>query len=122
MLVADRIEVLRNVRAYRDGDYGDDYGDDDYGDDYGDEAYGNRKSIRGTVRYVEPRDRLISLDVGYGERAWVRFDNRTVVEFDGRRYQPVDLEQGDLVRIEAQRRGNDWVAEVIHVQRDATDF
>lgn len=103
-LVAQSIKLLRDVREQGGNDYGQD------------------RSLRGTVRYVQLRDRVISLDVDYGERVWVRFDNRTIVEYDGRRYQPADLESGDVVRIEAQRYGNDWVAEVIHVQRDSRRY
>lgn len=99
-LLARSIEVVRNVR---DGGYGGGYGQD----------------LRGPIAFVDPRARVISLDGGgYGNATRVRYDSRTTVEYQGRRYRPEDLERGDLVRIEARRIGNnEWLAERIVVER-----
>ena len=102
-LWARSIEVVRNVR---DGGYG------GYDGGYG-------QDLRGAVAFVDPRARLISLDGGgYGNATRLRYDSRTTVEYQGRRYRPEDLERGDLVRIEARRIGNnEWLAERIVVER-----
>lgn len=107
-LWARRIEVVRNVR-----------------DGYGGGEYGNE--LRGSVGYVDPRARVIELDRGgygssYGGNAGrVRYDERTVVEYQGRRYRPENLERGDLVRIQTRQLGNEWLAERIWVERSVRE-
>lgn len=103
-LWARSIEVVQNVR------------DQQGGSQYGDE-------LRGAIGYVDPRARVIEIDRGgyggsYGSsRARVRYDERTQVEYQGRRYRPEDLERGDEVRIRARPVGNEWLAEEIWVER-----
>jgi hypothetical protein len=104
-LWARSIEVVHNVR-----------------DGYGGGQYGNE--LRGAVGYVDPRARVITLDRGgYGNSygggdTRMRYDDRTTVEYQGRRYRPEDLERGDLVRIQARQWGqNEWLAERIWVER-----
>lgn len=99
-LWARHIEVVQNVRDRQGGG-----------------QYGNE--LRGAIGYVDPRARVIEIDGGgYGaNRARVRYDDRTVVEYQGRRYRPQDLERGDLVRIQARQQGNEWLAERIWVER-----
>lgn len=107
-LMARSIEVVRNVR-----DQGGGYGND----------YGQSNVLRGTVSYVDPRAQAITLDGGYGSgRTQLRYDNRTVVEYQGRRYRPENLERGDVVSIQARRYGNQWLAEYIRVERDSTRY
>lgn len=98
---ARTIEVVRNVRE---------------GGGYGGSAYGNE--LRGTVGYVDPRARVIRLDgAGYGGNV-ISYDSRTIVEYQGRRYRPENLQRGDLVRVQARRLGNaQWIAERILVER-----
>jgi hypothetical protein len=112
---ARSIEVVRNVRdSYGGGQYGGQYGSD----------------LQGAVGYVDPRARMIELDRGGsggsyggyggsygGSLVRVRYDERTVVEYQGRRYRPEDLNRGDLVRIQARPLGNEWLAERIWVER-----
>lgn len=100
-LWARTIEVVRNVR--------DGYGGDQYG--------GNE--LRGNVAYVDTRARTIELERGgsYGDSGRVRYDERTVVEYQGRRYRAEDLDRGDLVRIQVRRIGNELLAERILVER-----
>lgn len=102
-LWARTIEVVQNVR-----------------DGYGGSQYGNE--MRGAVGYVDPRAGVIELDRGDGNtyggsRARVRYDDRTVVEYQGRQYRPENLDRGDLVRIQARQQGNEWLAERIWVER-----
>lgn len=104
---ARRIEVVRNVREGQSGG-----------------TYGNE--LRGTVGYVDTRNRVIELDRGgyggsYGSAGGrVRYDSRTVVEYQGRQYRPENLDRGDLVRIQARQvSSNEWLAERIWVERSA---
>ena len=118
-LLARSIEVLRDVREQ--GGYGSGYGGQ-YGNDYG-SGYGNTSELRGSVVHVDPRAQVIGLDgAGYGGGNQVRYDGRTVVEFQGRRYRPENLERGDIVRIQARRMGNGWLAERIWVERDSNRY
>lgn len=110
-LLARSIEVVRNVRDGGAGGY-----DGDYGGDYG---YGG--DLRGSVVRVDARARLIRLEgVGraYGDDMQLAYDDRTTVEYDGRRYRPEDLQRGDVVRIRARQVGDGlWLAERIIVER-----
>ena len=123
-LLARRIEVVHNVReGYRDDRYGDDYyGDDRYGDNYGNDGYGD--GLRGAVAFVDPRAQVIGIDRGgYGGRPEeVRYDSRTQVEYRGQYLRPEQLERGDVIRIEARRWGNGWLAERILVERNVRDY
>ncbi|MBW3550492.1 MAG: hypothetical protein KY442_06600 [Proteobacteria bacterium] len=123
-LWARSIEVVHNVRdGYRGGGgRGDHYGPG-YGGQYGDQ-------LQGTVGFVDPRARVIELEAGghgggyrggYADRAQVRYDRNTTVEYRGRRYRPENLERGDLIRIQARRWGNDWLAERIWVERSVRE-
>lgn len=141
-LLARSIEVVRNVRDGYQGDrYGEPrYGDPGYGqprggagdggyrDDYGSrDRYGDgfNNSLRGTVSHVDPRSQMIEIDTGaslggYGDgaRARIRYDQRTLVEFQGRAYRPENLDPGDLVRVQVRQLGrNEWLAERVVVER-----
>lgn len=50
-----------------------------------------------------------------GEVVTVHYDANTVVEYQGRRYSPENLERGDLVEVEVSRLNGRWVAEEILV-------
>lgn len=110
-LWARQIEVVHNVR---DGHGGGNYGSD----------------LRGAVSFVDPRARVIGITSGgysarggyNGRREQVRYDNRTVVEYRGRRVRPEQLESGDIVRIQARRSGNGWLAERVVVERSVREY
>lgn len=97
-----QIEVVRDVRDGGSG-YGGGYGSD----------------LRGSVAYVDTRNRTIRLDgAGYGSNMQVLYDARTTVDYQGRSYRPENLERGDLVRIQARQVGSSqWLAERIIVER-----
>jgi hypothetical protein len=106
---AERIEVTYDVTQ------GDARGDDRYASD-----------LRGTVRFVDLRDRIVEVEpIGsstYGrdrDVVVVHFDDRTRVEFEGRRYTPENLERGDEVEIEISESGTRLIADEITVVRDA---
>ncbi len=97
-LWARSIEVLRNVRdAGYDGGQGND--------------------LRAAVVFVDPRARTIRLDGSGAGVAYVSYDARTTVEYQGRIYRPENLQRGDLVRIQVRRAGAGWLAERIFVER-----
>lgn len=102
-LHARQIEVVQNVRDAPGG------------------GYNNNGQLRGVVNDVDPRNRLITLGRdGYsGGREQVSYDDRTQVEYRGQRFRPEQLDAGDVVRIQARRWGNGWLAEWIWVEVDA---
>lgn len=89
--------------------------------------------LRGVVRSVDTRDRTLELETSsYGSNNFstggstgsiggsariveVQYDSSTIVEFEGRRYQPENLERGDLVEIEIRDLGSRLIAEEILV-------
>lgn len=115
-LLADEIQVLYDVS----GGVGDNGG-------YDDPAV--TRNLRGTVRYVDTRDRTVEVDTsarGFSSGSTgrtgvvvVRYDAQTVVEFEGRRYQPENLERGDEVEIDVRDVGGQLLAEEIMVVNDA---
>lgn len=103
-LVARRIDVVQNVRDAHGGGY------------YGGE-------LRGAVAYVDPRSRVIGLTRGgySGREERVYYDERTAVEYRGQFYRADELERGDVLRVQARPRGNDWWAERIWVEVNVRD-
>lgn len=94
---ARHIELLQDVRG-------------------GSGQYGNQ--LGGAVAFVDPRARVIEFTRGgySGVPERVRYDERTQVEYRGRLYRPENLERGDVIRIQARRWGNEWLAERILVE------
>jgi hypothetical protein len=89
--------------------------------------------VQGTVERVSTRDRYIVVDpeddnTRYGLRnegsgngdVIVYFDDRTPVQYQGRTFQPADLEPGDRVRVNVERSGDRLMAEQIQVLYDTT--
>ena len=103
-LVARRIDVVQNVRDAHGGSY------------YGGE-------LRGAVAWVDTRSRVIGVTRGgySGREERVYYDERTAVEYRGQFYRPDELERGDVLRIQARPRGNDWWAERIWVEVNVRD-
>ncbi|HEX7184311.1 MAG TPA: DUF5666 domain-containing protein [Thermoanaerobaculia bacterium] len=81
--------------------------------------------LRGTVRYVDTRDRTVEIERSSGYSSGrdnivvVRYDTRTIVEFEGRRYNPENLERGDVVEVELSNTGGQLLAQEILVVADA---
>ena len=126
-LMVEEIEVLYDATGGTgstgtQGTYdNDDYDNDN--DNYDDEV--RVSELRGTVRSIDTRDRTLELETSrYGSNNFstggstgstgsnstriveVSYDAQTIVEFEGRRYQPENLERGDLVEIEIRDLGN----------------
>ena len=86
--------------------------------------------VRGTVESVDRGSRTIIVDVdqgyrtdlrgGSGDEVAIYYDDRTIVEFDGRSYRPEDLERGDRIAAEVDDRSGRLVADQIEVLYDVT--
>ncbi|HKH43678.1 MAG TPA: hypothetical protein VKM72_03350 [Thermoanaerobaculia bacterium] len=126
-LLVNEIQVLYDVS----GGVGDTGGYDNGG------TNNSTRNLRGTVRYVDTRNRTVEVDTYAQSQGFsagstgssgsttrsgvvlVHYDAQTVVEFQGRRYQPENLERGDEVEIDARTISGQLVAEEILVVRDA---
>lgn len=106
-LVADVVTVVRDASPGTSGSYPDD-------------SYGT--TVTGTVRYIDTSRRTIELDRGYGNGILVvEYDDRTPVSWNGRTYNPADLERGDEVQVRITNLGNDrYRAETISVVRSVS--
>lgn len=112
-LWARTIEVVQNVRE--SGAYG-----GSYGGAYGGSPYGG-SALEGAVRYVDTRRRSIEITRGgySGQAEQVWYDERTRFTYQGRRVSPEQLERGDIVRIDARRTGQGWIADAVTVTVNA---
>ena len=141
-LLAQQIEVLRDVTGGGSSDstgvlggYDD---DDDYRNDRNDrndrdDDYNLSEDLRGTVRYIDTRGRTLEIEPVRNSRFTtdsgssssrsgvivVHYDAQTVVEFEGKRYTPDNLEQGDEVEVDVRDSGGRLMAEEIVVVRDS---
>ena len=89
------------------------------------------RNLRGTVRYVDTRNRTVEVQTSSSSRYFssgstgqsgvvvVNYDSQTVVEFQGRRYTPENLERGDEVDIDVRDSGGRLLAEQILVVNDS---
>jgi hypothetical protein len=120
------IQVLYDVS----GGVGDNTGTYGSNGSYGSNSNVDR-NLRGTVRYVDTRDRTVEVETtsrgfttgsaGQSQSGVVvvQYDADTLVEFQGRRYQPENLERGDEVEIDVRDTGGRLLAEQILVVGDA---
>ena len=139
-LYARDIEVTYDVTsADRRDDDDDRYSDrDDDRYDRDDDRYDDRdrddaevSEIRGRVRYLDENRKILELeDASYGwgsnrddrdDVVEIHYDSGTVVEFEGRRYQPGNLERGDQVQVEVRDTGSRYVADEILVVASVRD-
>jgi len=113
-LMVEEIQVLYDVTSNTTDDYDDDRNDND--------SYGTRtQELRGTVRYVDTRDQTLELEPSTGRSGLVvvHYDASTIVEFEGRRYKPENLERGDRVEVEVRELNGRMIAEEILVVGEA---
>ena len=131
-LLAEQIEVLHDATGGTSstGVLGD-YGDDDYRNDRNSD-YNLSEDLRGTVRYIDTSDRTLEIEpvrnsrftTGSSSRSnviVVHYDAQTVVEFEGKRYTPDNLEKGDEVEVDVRDSNGRLMAEEIVVVRDSRD-
>lgn len=122
-LFVQDIAVLYDVTG---GNQNDRYSQDDR---YRDDDLATRE-LRGTVRSLNTRDRTLEIQPsssGFttgrtGDIVVVHYDSGTIVEFEGRRYQPENLERGDEVEIELSQSGGRLMAEEILVVGDSNSL
>jgi hypothetical protein len=82
---------------------------------------GRGSEVRGQVRYVDSRSRVIQLDSNRGNLS-LDYDGRTQVVFGNRRYSPSSLERGDYVSARILRDGRRRAyADRIVVERSVRD-
>jgi hypothetical protein len=88
--------------------------------------------LRGTVRWVDEDRRMLELEDiswGFGSRrdndrddvVQIYYDSNTMVEYDGKRYRPENLERGDEVEIEVRSSGSRYEADEIQVVENVRD-
>lgn len=74
------------------------------------------QDLRGTVRSTDTSGQTLDIErPGRTDVAVVHYDDRTVVEFEGRQYTPDNLEQGDVVEIQLRDGGRGMIAQRIVV-------
>ena len=130
-LLAEQIEVLHDVTGGSSDTSGVLGG---YGSDNDNDDYALSEDLRGTDRYIDTRDRTLEIepvrnsrfttDRGSSSRSdvvVVHYDAQTVVEFEGKRYTPDNLERGDEVEVDVRDTGGRLMAEEIVVVRDSRD-
>lgn len=111
-LMVEEIQVLYDVTSNTS----------DNDDRYDNDTYGTRtQELRGTVRYVDTRDQTLELEPSTGRTGLVvvHYDSNTIVEFEGRRYKPENLERGDRVEVEVRELNGRMIAEEILVVGEA---
>lgn len=119
-LMVEEIQVLYDVTSNTSDDNYDDRYDNDNDND--NDTYGTRtQELRGTVRYVDTRDQTLELEPTSGRSGLVvvHYDASTIVEFEGRRYKPENLERGDRVEVEVRELNGRMIAEEILVVGEA---
>jgi hypothetical protein len=85
--------------------------------------------LRGTIRYIDTRNRTLEIETTSRSFSTstrdsgmvvVQYDAETTVEFQGRRYDPENLERGDEVEIDTRTlSGGRLLAEEIVVVGDS---
>lgn len=113
-LMVEEIQVLYDVTSNTSDN------DDRYDNDNA--PYDTRTTeVRGTVRYVDTRDQTLELEPSTGRSGIVvvHYDSNTIVEFEGRRYKPENLERGDRVEVEVRELNGRLIAEEILVVGEA---
>ncbi|HEX7150753.1 MAG TPA: DUF5666 domain-containing protein [Thermoanaerobaculia bacterium] len=113
---ADNITVVRSVS-------GNNSGSGTYG---GSGTYDDRAVVRGTVRSIDTYNRTIELEnsswiSGFNTNAStmrVQYGSNANVVFNGQSYPVTNLERGDMVEVEIDRSGSNYLANRITVVRD----
>jgi hypothetical protein len=110
-LIAEDIQVLEDVT----------------GNGVGSGSNDRTSDLRGTVRYIDTRDRTVEIEPSRSTSfstsrsglVVVHYDANTVVEYQGQRYKPENLEQGDVVELQIRDLNGQLTADQILVVADA---
>ncbi|HEX4959350.1 MAG TPA: hypothetical protein VF173_00830 [Thermoanaerobaculia bacterium] len=125
-LFAGDVQVLYDVSSGAPDEPGD--RGDDQGANQGDDQRDDQGELHGTVRNVDPERHTLEIEVtdGHGSadgRSGVvrmHYDDQTSVEYEGRNYEPENLEPGDVVNVELSHdRGGRPVAGHIVVVKNS---
>jgi hypothetical protein len=92
-------------------------------------TYGSQVStIRGTVRYVDPSTRTISMDsptyisgfqTNPGSAMTIQYDSSAQVNYQGQLHPVTNLERGDVIDVQIQKlSGGNYIAQSITLVRD----
>lgn len=124
-LIAQQIDVLYDATR---GDVSSGTGSTGTWDDQNDRDTLGTTEVRGTVRSVDTQGRSVEIErSGYGSNfstdstgrsgdvVRVYYDSSTIVEYQGQRYSPENLERGDMVEIEVDESGGRLIAQEILV-------
>lgn len=112
-LWARTIEVTRNVR---DGGYSSPSPSPSYPPPASSPGM-DQYQLRGALTSVEPHNRVLRVRDGGGPEQWMRYDDRTTVDYRSQPYQPDQLQRGDVIRVQARQIGGVWHADAIWVER-----
>lgn len=95
------------------------------GDILGSTGNNDPSDVEGMVTGIDSRDRRIDLDVYEVNNlresrpdSSIYYDERTVVLFQGNRYEPTDLERGDVIEADGANVGGRYIASEIRVVRN----
>jgi len=76
--------------------------------------------LSGTIRGVDTRSQLISIQQSNGQTVPVTYDNQTQVVYQNRNYSPTSLENGDQVTARVQANGNSYYTDYVQVDQSVT--
>jgi predicted transcriptional regulator len=76
--------------------------------------------LSGTIRGIDTRSQLISIQESNGQTVPVTYDNQTQVVYQNQRYSPTSLENGDQVTARVQANGNSYYTDYVQVDRSVT--
>lgn len=73
--------------------------------------------LSGTIRGVDQRSQLISIQQSNGQTVPVAYDNQTQVVYQNQNYSPTSLENGDRVTARVQANGNSYYTDYVQVDQ-----
>jgi hypothetical protein len=73
--------------------------------------------LSGTIRGVDQRSQLISIQSSNGQTVPVSYDNQTQVVYQNQNYSPTALESGDQVTARVQASGNSYYTDYVQVDQ-----
>jgi len=76
--------------------------------------------LSGTIRGVDTRSQLISIQESNGQTVPVTYDNQTQVVYQNQNYSPTALENGDRVTARVQANGNSYYTDYVQVDQSVS--
>jgi hypothetical protein len=81
---------------------------------------GQSGQLSGTIRGVDSRSQLISIQASNGQTVPVSYDNQTQVVYQNQNYSPTALEYGDQVTARIQSSGNSYYTDYVQVDQSVS--